>query len=73
MSCNCNNNLSEKTTPPTGAKAVWEEYKIPICLGGAAIVFVFYIFHIKFVILFEEARNSFREISHFFREISHFL
>ena len=37
MSCNCNNNLSEKTAPPTGAKAVWEEYKIPICLGGAAI------------------------------------
>jgi len=34
MSCNCNNNLSEK---PEGVKAIFEEYKVPICVGGAAI------------------------------------
>jgi len=38
MNCSCNNNLSEK---PEGIKAIFEEYKVPICVGGVVICSVF--------------------------------
>ena len=45
MSCKCENNLNDTETinnnkvvvPPEGIKAVWEEFKIPICISGIAI------------------------------------
>jgi len=40
MSCNCDNSLSENTAPPQGIRAIWEEYKIPICISGGAVLAV---------------------------------
>ena len=45
MSCKCANNLNDTeainnnkvVVPPKGIKAVWEEFKIPICVSGIAI------------------------------------
>ena len=38
MDCNCFNSLRDnKIVPPAGIRAIWEEYKLPICISGFAI------------------------------------
>ena len=42
LRCNCphsSGRISDKSgSPPEGIVAIWEEFKLPICISGAAIM-----------------------------------